>query len=60
MNTADSAVGHLLNGVFPLHRKRLTLEWFHSGRAVYEVAGPGADTCAGTWNWLIRMGYLWW
>ncbi|SIK04766.1 MspA family porin [Mycobacteroides abscessus] len=28
-----------LNGVFPLDRNRLTREWFHSGRAVYEVTG---------------------
>ena len=28
-----------LNGVFPLDRNRLTREWFHSGSAVYNVAG---------------------
>ncbi|MDT5212711.1 MAG: hypothetical protein QOK18_950, partial [Mycobacterium sp.] len=32
-----------LDGVFPLDRNRLTREWFHSGRAKYTVAGPGAD-----------------
>ncbi|MCW2587980.1 MAG: porin, partial [Mycobacterium sp.] len=32
-----------LDGVFPLDRNRLTREWFHSGRAKYNVAGPGAD-----------------
>ncbi|MBF9353158.1 porin, partial [Mycobacteroides chelonae] len=31
-----------LNGVFPLDRNRLTREWFHSGRAAYEVTGPAA------------------
>ena len=36
-----------LNGVFPLDRNRLTREWFHSGRANYQVAGPGADKFAG-------------
>ena len=30
-----------LNGVFPLDRNRLTREWFHSGRAIYHVTGPG-------------------
>ncbi|MUM02115.1 MULTISPECIES: MspA family porin, partial [unclassified Mycolicibacterium] len=37
-----------LNGVFPLDRNRLTREWFHSGRAKYTVAGPGAADFAGT------------
>ena len=37
-----------LNGVFPLDRNRLTREWFHSGSAVYNVAGPGADEFEGT------------
>ncbi|WP_179475862.1 MspA family porin, partial [Mycolicibacterium vinylchloridicum] len=36
-----------LNGVFPLDRNRLTREWFHSGKAVYSVVGPGADEFAG-------------
>src|SRR4030088_2480404 len=33
----------VLNGVFPLDRNRLTREWFHSGSAVYNVAGAGSD-----------------
>src|ERR1700754_3915962 len=37
-----------LNGVFPLDRNRLTREWFHSGRAKYQVTGPKADDFAGT------------
>ena len=37
-----------LDGVFPLDRNRLTREWFHSGRAKYTVAGPGADDFDGT------------
>src|SRR5690348_18431839 len=37
-----------LNGVFPLDRNRLTREWFHSGKAVYSVAGEGADDFEGT------------
>src|ERR1700736_6243556 len=37
-----------LNGVFPMDRNRLTREWFHSGSAVYNVAGAGAAQFAGT------------
>ena len=37
-----------LDGVYPLDRNRLTREWFHSGRAKYMVAGPGADKFEGT------------
>ena len=42
-----------LNGVFPLDRNRLTREWFHSGRAKYNVAGAGADDFKGT----LELGY---
>src|SRR5260370_27132981 len=42
-----------LNGVFPLDRNRLTREWFHSGSAVYNVDGPGADSFEGT----LELGY---
>ena len=42
-----------LNGVEPLDRNRLTREWFHSGRGIYRVAGPGADKFAGT----LELGY---
>ncbi|MFN6548612.1 MspA family porin [Mycolicibacterium nivoides] len=42
-----------LDGVFPLDRNRLTREWFHSGRAKYSVAGPGADEFEGT----LELGY---
>ena len=31
----------------------LTREWFHSGSAVYNVAGPGSDEFAGT----LELGY---
>ena len=37
-----------LDGVFPLDRNRLTREWFHSGKAMYDVVGPGSDEFAGT------------
>ena len=37
---ATSVTSHA-GGVFPLDRNRLTREWFHSGSAVYNVAGPG-------------------
>src|SRR4030081_2289305 len=42
-----------LNGVFPLDRNRLTREWFHSGRAKYNVVGPNADAFEGT----LELGY---
>ncbi len=48
-----------LNGVFPLDRNRLTREWFHSGRAVYEVTGPGADAFEGTLELGYQVGYPW-
>ncbi|AWG66983.1 porin [Mycobacteroides abscessus] len=48
-----------LNGVFPLDRNRLTREWFHSGRAVYEVSGVGADAFEGTLELGYQVGYPW-
>jgi hypothetical protein len=48
-----------LNGVFPLDRNRLTREWFHSGRAKYIVAGPGADEFAGTLELGYQIGFPW-
>lgn len=48
-----------LNGVFPLDRNRLTREWFHSGRAAYEVTGPGAETFEGTLELGYQVGYPW-
>ena len=48
-----------LNGVFPLDRNRLTREWFHSGRAAYHVAGPGADQFAGTLELGYQIGFPW-
>src|SRR6476659_7100209 len=48
-----------LNGVFPLDRNRLTREWFHSGRAKYNVAGPGADDFAGTLELGYQIGFPW-
>ncbi|MBB4856567.1 hypothetical protein HNP40_003988 [Mycobacteroides chelonae] len=48
-----------LNGVFPLDRNRLTREWFHSGRAVYDVTGPGADAFEGTLELGYQVGYPW-
>ncbi|SHP03587.1 Hypothetical porin precursor [Mycobacteroides abscessus subsp. abscessus] len=48
-----------LNGVFPLDRNRLTREWFHSGRAVYEVTGAGSDTFEGTLELGYQVGYPW-
>jgi len=48
-----------LNGVFPLDRNRLTREWFHSGSAVYNVAGAGSDQFAGTLELGYQIGFPW-
>ena len=48
-----------LNGVFPLDRNRLTREWFHSGKAKYMVAGPGADEFEGTLELGYQIGFPW-
>src|SRR5690349_8603098 len=48
-----------LNGVFPLDRNPLTREWFHSGSAVYNVAGPGADEFEGTLQLGYQIGFPW-
>ena len=41
-------MGHLPRRGVPLDRNRLTREWFHSGKAVYSVVGPGAEEFEGT------------
>jgi len=48
-----------LDGVFPLDRNRLTREWFHSGKATYNVAGPGAADFAGTLELGYQVGFPW-
>lgn len=48
-----------LNGVTPMDRNRLTREWFHSGRAVYEVTGGGAEEFAGTLELGYSIGFPW-
>lgn len=48
-----------LNGVAPLDRNRLTREWFHSGRAGYDVSGPHAETFEGTLELGYQVGYPW-
>ena len=48
-----------LDGVFPLDRNRLTREWFHSGKAKYAVAGPGAADFAGTLELGYQVGFPW-
>ena len=48
-----------LNGVFPLDRNRLTREWFHSGKAMYIVAGPGAEEFEGTLELGYQIGFPW-
>ncbi|MFA5711423.1 MspA family porin [Mycolicibacterium sp.] len=48
-----------LNGVFPLDRNRLTREWFHSGKATYNVAGEGADEFEGVLELGYQVGFPW-
>ena len=48
-----------LDWVFPLDRNRLTREWFHSGRAKYSVAGPGAEEFGGTLELGYQVGFPW-
>ena len=48
-----------LDGVYPLDRNRLTREWFHSGKAKYMVAGPGADKFEGTLELGYQVGFPW-
>ena len=48
-----------LDGVFPLDRNRLTREWFHSGKAKYNVAGPDADKFEGTLELGYQVGFPW-
>jgi hypothetical protein len=45
--------------VFPLDRNRLTREWFHSGKAKYIVAGPGASKFKGTLELGYQIGFPW-
>ena len=48
-----------LDGVFPLDRNRLTREWFHSGKAMYNVVGPGAGDFTGTLELGYQVGFPW-
>ena len=48
-----------LDGVFPLDRNRLTREWFHSGKAMYNVVGPGAADFTGTLELGYQVGFPW-
>ena len=48
-----------LNGVFPLDRNRLTRGWFHSGKAKYIVAGPGAEDFEGVLELGYQVGFPW-
>ncbi|RWA20574.1 MspA family porin [Mycolicibacterium brumae] len=48
-----------LNGVFPLDRNRLTREWFHSGRAVFDVQGEGAEDFEGVLELGYQVGFPW-
>ena len=48
-----------LDGVYPLDRNRLTREWFHSGKAKYQVVGPEADKFEGTLELGYQVGFPW-
>jgi hypothetical protein len=48
-----------LDGVYPLDRNRLTREWFHSGKAKYNVVGEGADEFKGTLELGYQVGFPW-
>lgn len=48
-----------LQGVYPLDRNRLTREWFHTGKAKYQVAGEGADDFEGTLELGYQVGFPW-
>ena len=48
-----------LDGVFPLDRNRLTREWFHSGKAIHTVVGPGAEEFAGSLEMGYQIGFPW-
>lgn len=48
-----------LNGVFPLDRNRLTREWFHSGRSLYNVSGEGAEDFEGVLELGYQIGFPW-
>jgi hypothetical protein len=49
----------LLNGVSPLDMNPLSREWFHNGRAVYHVAGDGAEDFTGTLEFGYQIGFPW-
>jgi len=48
-----------LDGVYSLDRNRLTREWFHSGRAIYSVVGPGSEDFSGTMELGYQVGFPW-
>ncbi|WP_109535520.1 MspA family porin [Mycobacteroides immunogenum] len=48
-----------LNGVSPLDRNRFTREWFHTGRASYEITGPDADRFDGKLELGYQVEYPW-
>lgn len=49
----------LLQDVPALDRNALTREWFHSGKAVYTVAGKGAEGFAGKLELGYQVGFPW-
>ncbi len=51
--TADTFVQF----VPPLDGNPLTREWFHNGRAAFQITGPGADAFTGTITIGYQVGY---
>jgi hypothetical protein len=45
--------------VRPMDANRLTREWFHSGRAAFQVTGDGADAFSGTLELGYQIGIPW-
>lgn len=43
----------------PMDSNRLTREWFYSGRAGFEVTGPGSDEFTGTLEFGYQVGIPW-
>ncbi|MBU8829762.1 MspA family porin [Mycolicibacterium goodii] len=48
-----------IQAVHAMERNRLTREWFFSGLAVYEVAGPRADEFTGQLSLGYQVGFPW-
>ena len=52
-------MGHVPQRRLSLDRNRLARQWFHSGRAKWNVAGAGADEFEGTLELGYQIGFPW-